>query len=148
MEIDKYYEWIKVFHIVFMTAWMAGLFYLPRLFANHIDAVNNKQMYSKFLTMEKKLITIIMTPAMILTVFLGLLLASIYGFLSLGPWFHLKLLCVTLLLVQHFYWIHCYRNFKKNKNKRKPVFYKALGEITTIFFVIIVIAVVIKPFEG
>lgn len=130
-----------------MTSWMAGLFYLPRLFANHVDAKNNKEMYNKFLHMEKKLLNIIMTPAMILTIVLGLFLSNIYGLLSFGRWFHIKVLLVILLLAQHLYWMHCYKVFKNHANKRKPFFYKMLGEVTTILFVAIVILVVIKPFE-
>lgn len=145
--MDKYYEWIKAFHIIFMTAWMAGLFYLPRLFANHIDAAKNKEMYNKFLTMEKKLLSIIMTPAMVLTIILGLMLSSIYGFLSLGMWFHVKMLFVFCLALQHFYWIHCYKTFKKHKNTKTSFFYKAWGEATTVFFVVVVLMVILKPFE-
>jgi len=145
--MDKYYELIKALHIIFMTSWMAGLFYLPRLFANHIDAKNNEEMYNKFLQMEKKLLNIIMTPAMILTIVLGLFLSNIYGLSALGMWFHVKLSLVLLLFVQHCYWIRCYKVFKNHANKKRPFFYKMLGEVTTILFVAIVILVVIKPFE-
>ena len=145
--MDKYYEWIKVFHIFFMTAWMAGLFYLPRLFAHHSEVKpNNKEMYNKFSLMEKNLLRIIMNPAMIMTLVLGLMLANIYGVWALGPWFHLKMLFVGVLMVQHMYWARCRKLFEAHKNTKSASFYKLWGEITTVFFIGIIIMVVIKPF--
>ncbi len=145
--MDKYYEWIKVFHIVFMTAWMAGLFYLPRLFAYHSTVKkNDKEMYDKFSLMERRLLRIIMNPAMIMTLVLGVLLANIYGFWALGPWFHLKMLFVGVLMVQHMYWARCRKMFVEHKNTNSESFYKLWGEITTVFFIGIIIVVIIKPF--
>ena len=73
MEIN-YYNLFKFLHIVFFTTWMAGLFYLPRLYVYHSGTKSNSTEYSTFLTMEKKLMKYIMNPSMILTWVFGVLL--------------------------------------------------------------------------
>ena len=71
------YLFIKAIHIISFTAWMAGMFYLPRIFVYHSEKKLDIRTYNKFLIMEKKLIKIIMTPAMLATWFLGLALILI-----------------------------------------------------------------------
>ena len=77
--MDNFYLFIKSLHIVSFTAWMAGMFYLPRLFVYHSEEKLDVNTYNKFLIMEKKLIRIIMTPAMIFTWILGFLLVLFAG---------------------------------------------------------------------
>ena len=71
------YLFIKAIHIISFTAWMAGMFYLPRIFVYHSEKKLDIKTYNKFLIMEKKLIKIIMTPAMLATWLLGLALILI-----------------------------------------------------------------------
>src|SRR3989338_11141870 len=90
---QNHYLALKSFHIISMTAWMAGLFYLPRLFVYHHEAPVNTLMAKTFETMESRLYAIIMIPASWLTTLSGLLLAlglDVWKF----PWFHLKLTAV------------------------------------------------------
>ena len=136
--------WIKSFHIIFMVAWFAGLFYLPRLFVYHTLS-EDKISIERFKVMERKLYAGIMTPCMILTVGLGLWLWLGYGFR--GGWMHAKLALVLLLIAHHFYLGKLIRDFKADRNKHGHVFYRWLNEIPTLPALIgIVILVVVKPF--
>ena len=140
--------WVKSFHIVFMVAWFAGLFYLPRLFVYHTLA-EDKVSIERFKIMERKLYFGIMTPCMVLTLVLG-------TWLWLGwwnspaiavAWLHAKLLLVLILIAHHFYLGKLMVNFRNDRNKHAHVFYRWLNEIPTLPALIgIVILVVVKPF--
>ena len=93
--MDNFYLFIKAVHIISFTAWMAGMFYLPRLFVYHSEKSLEDYTYKKFLIMEKKLIKIIMTPSMIATCFTGILLLLINS--STDFWVLIKILFVILL---------------------------------------------------
>ena len=136
--------WIKSFHIIFVVAWFAGLFYLPRLFVYHAQA-EDKISIERFKIMERKLYVGIMTPCMILTVGLGLWLWLGYGFR--GGWLHAKLALVLVLIAHHFYLGKLINDFKHDRNAHGHVFYRWLNEIPTLPVLIgIVILVVVKPF--
>ena len=136
--------WIKSFHIIFMVAWFAGLFYLPRLFVYHTLSDDNISI-ERFKVMERKLYVGIMTPCMILTVGLGLWLWLGYGFR--GGWLHAKLALVLVLIAHHFYLGKLINDFKHDRNAHGHVFYRWLNEIPTLPVLIgIVILVVVKPF--
>lgn len=136
--------YIKSFHIIFMVAWFAGLFYLPRLFVYHAQATDPIGI-ERFKIMERKLFFGIMTPCMVLTLGLGTWLWLGYGYR--GGWLHAKLLLVGILVVQHFYLFKLMRDFKHDRNKHSHVFYRWLNEIPTLpVLIAIVILVVVKPF--
>ena len=135
--------WLKAFHIVFVIAWFAGLFYLPRLFVYHAtatDAPSNE----RFKVMERKLYRGIMLPAMILTVASGLWLWLGYGFA--GGWLHAKLALVLVLIAYHFWLRRLLGDFARDANRRSHVFYRWVNEAPTVLLVAIVILVVVKPF--
>ncbi|MEO8385198.1 MAG: protoporphyrinogen oxidase HemJ [Betaproteobacteria bacterium] len=136
--------WIKSLHIVFVVAWFAGLFYLPRLFVYHAQA-EDKISIERFKIMERRLYRGIMTPCMVITLVLGTWLWLGYGFR--GGWLHAKLALVLLLVAHHFYLGTLIADFKLDRNKHGHVFYRWLNEIPTLPVLIgIVILVVVKPF--
>lgn len=136
--------YIKSFHIIFMVAWFAGLFYLPRLFVYHAQA-EDKISIERFKIMERKLYFGIMTPCMVITLILGIWLWLGYGYR--GGWLHAKLALVAILVLQHFYLGKLMRDFKHDRNTHGHVFYRWLNEIPTLPLLIgIVILVIVKPF--
>ena len=136
--------WIKSFHIIFMVAWFAGLFYLPRLFVYHTLA-EDRISIERFKIMERKLYLGIMTPCMILTIGLGMWLWLGYGFR--GGWMHAKLALVLVLIAHHFYLGKLIEDFKQDRNKHSHIFYRWLNEIPALpVLIAIVILVVVKPF--
>ena len=140
--------WIKSFHIVFMVAWFAGLFYLPRLFVYH-SLAEDRISIERFKVMERKLYFGIMTPCMVLTLVLGTWLWLGWWnspAIAMG-WLHAKLLLVLVLIAQHVYLGKLMIDFKHDRNKHGHVFYRWLNEIPTLPVLIgIVILVVVKPF--
>jgi putative membrane protein len=82
--------WIKVIHVFFVMAWMAGIFYLPRLFVYHVGVSPKSEAAQLFCVMEYRLYKIIMVPSMLLSLASGIFLAMIQQTWSSG-WFHLKL---------------------------------------------------------
>ena len=141
--MDDIYLFIKSMHIISFTAWMAGMFYLPRLFVYHSEKNLDVNTYKKFLMMEKKLIKIIMTPAMIVTWLAGILLLLINN--STDLWVLIKILFVILMSACHGFLISCYKKFYYKNNKYNDRFFRIINEVPTILLVFIVLLVVFKP---
>ncbi len=135
--------WIKALHIVFVVAWFAGLFYLPRLFVYHAQSEDSASR-ERFKVMERKLYRGIMTPAMVLAIASGLWLWLGYGFA--GVWIQLKVALVALLVAYHFWLRVLLGAFARDANRHGHVFYRWVNELPTALFVAIVILVVVKPF--
>ncbi len=135
---------IKTLHIVFMVAWFAGLFYLPRLYVYHAQATDTISI-ERFKIMERKLFFGIMTPSAILTLIFGTWLWLGYGFR--GGWLHAKLFLVLVLIAHHIYLGKLMLDFKHDRNKHSHVFYRWLNEIPALPALIgIVYLVLAKPF--
>ena len=143
--MSNFYLIIKSLHIISFTAWMAGMFYLPRIYVYHSEKNIDKNTYNKFLIMERKLIKIIMNPALILTWLLGILLILSNNYPSLELWLVLKLIFVFFMSGAHGFFSYCYKLFLNNKNNHSPKFYRYINEIPTILFIIIVFLVILKP---
>jgi len=137
---------IKSLHIIFMVAWYAGLFYLPRLFVYHAMApADDRVGIERFKVMERKLYRGIMTPSMVLTLVFGLWLWLGYGIG--GGWMHAKLALVAILVGYHFYLGNVIRDFRDDRNTRSHVFYRWMNEIPALpILVAVVFLVVMKPF--
>lgn len=143
----RYYEWIKAFHVIFMVCWMAGMFYLPRLFVYHTKVSFNSAEDQLFKIMEKKLLRIIINPAMILTLISGILLASLYGWGNLTVWFHIKFSAVIALCAMHGLFIKCRKGFERGENKYSEKFYRIINEVPAVLMIIAIIMVIVKPFD-
>lgn len=138
--------WLKALHVIFMVAWFAGIFYLPRLFVNHAET-QSKEVKERLKGMEKRLLYFI-TPFAILTVILGLLLIDQYGFewFKAAKWLHIKLMLVILLLAYHGYCFKLVKNFYHDKNTFSSKFYRIFNELPVVALFIIIILAYVKPF--
>jgi protoporphyrinogen IX oxidase len=144
----EYYLLAKALHIISFTAWMAGMFYLPRLFAYHAGVAKNSSESALFKVMERRLLRAIMNPAMIATWGFGIWLVVItgYGAPGSGSWIHLKIGLVLALSGLHGFFAVCRKKFERDENTRSPRFYKIINELVTFIFVGIVLLVVLKSF--
>ncbi|MEH6594348.1 MAG: CopD family protein [Colwellia polaris] len=138
--------WLKAFHVFFMVAWFAGIFYLPRIFVNHAES-NEPLVQQHFKGMERRLLYFI-TPFAIFTVLLGIAIIIQYGYawFVAAKWLHIKISLVVLLLIYHGYCFKLVNTFAADKNTRSGKFYRFFNEIPVILMLAIIILVYIKPF--
>ena len=135
----------KAIHIIAFTAWMAGMFYLPRLFVYHSEKNLGSSTYKKFLVMEKKLLKIIMLPSMVLTWVFGSILIVLSNYnIANETWIQLKLILLLFLSGTHGFFSYCYKLFLNNKNRYSSKFYRIVNEIPTLLFVLIVLLAVFR----
>ncbi len=127
-----------------MTTWMAGMFYLPRLFVYHSSVKKNSNQYKTFIIMERRLFLYIMNPSLIFTWFCGTGLIYITEN-SDEMWLLIKLLLVILLTVFHIYCGKVIKKFKEKENTKKEKYYRVINEIPTIIFIVVIFLVVFKP---
>ena len=139
------YLWIKAFHIIAVISWMAGMLYLPRLFVYHAAAEAGSAQSETFKIMERRLLRFIMTPAMIVTWLLGIVLVLQGQFLG-ATWFHIKLALVVVMTITHGLFSHWVNEFDLDRNTRSPKFYRVANEIPTVILIFIVILATVKPF--
>jgi putative membrane protein len=139
------YLWLKAFHIVAVIAWMAGMLYLPRLYVYHCDAEPGSRQSETFKVMERRLLRLIINPAMIVTWVLGLWLMWVGGWYTAG-WFHAKLVLVLAMSALHGFLARWMKDFAADRNRHSARFYRLANEIPTILLIGIVILVVVKPF--
>ena len=118
------YPWVKSLHIMAVVSWMAGLFYLPRLFVYHCQVKVKTQEYKRFVIMEKKLLKYIMNPSFILTWIIGIILV-----INIEPalWLNIKIICIVLMSAFHMYCAKVRRKFENNDNKRSENFYRYIN---------------------
>ena len=140
--------WVKAFHIVFVAAWFAGLFYLPRIFVNLASVpADSHAERERLLLMARRLYRfayLLMIPALVL----GLLLWLAYG-IGRGPgngWMHAKLLLVLGAIGYHHFCGALLRQFEQFANRRSERWFRVFNEVTVLLFAAIVVLVVVKPF--
>ncbi len=143
--LSSYIPHLLALHLLAVIAWMAGLLYLPRLFIYHLEFEPGEKAYQVFCTMERRLLKIIMLPAILLTfLFGGLLAFATHAWVS--PWFHGKLFLVLLLAAFHGYLSRIYKGYLAGK--RPSLSRKALvilNEIPFLLAILIVFLAVLKP---
>lgn len=142
------YLWLKAFHIVAVIAWMAGLLYLPRLFVYHAGTEPGSEFSETLKVMERRLYRAIMTPAMVVSIGLGVALAGVPGVVEWtgDGWVWIKLACIVGLLAAHGMMGRWRRAFADDRNTRSARFYRFANEVPTVLMIILVIMVVAKPF--
>lgn len=143
----EWFLWLKVIHIVSIVAWMAGLFYLPRLFVYHCGVLSGSEASELFKVMERRLVAAIMRPAAAASLLSGVLLFIAGGFEFLQAWFLGKLAAVFLLCVYHGALEGYLRRFARDERVRDARFFRILNEVPTLLLIIIVVFIVIKPFQ-
>lgn len=148
MEEFDFYKLALALHIISFTTWMAGMFYLPRLFAYHAGVKPGSEMDAQFQVMERRLLRIIINPAMIATLCMGgwLMVLTGYGQPGAGGWIYAKLTLVLGLGGLHGWMSVVRKRFLRGENTKSPRFYKIFNELITVLFVAIVVLVIFKPF--
>jgi putative membrane protein len=145
--LNPFYLWIKAFHIIAVIAWMSGMLYLPRLFFYHCDAAPGTVESERFKIMERRLLRIIVNPALIAVWLLGLTLALTPA--SGGPmqgWLMTKFALVLGLSAVHGLFSRWRKDFANDRNRHGKGFYAAWNEVPAVLMIAIVILVVVKPF--
>ena len=137
--------WVKALHIISVIAWMAGMFYLPRLFVYHAEAARGSEASETFKVMERRLLKAIVNPSMILVFLTGFTLVYLTGDWRDG-WWQAKFILVLGLAGLHGYFARCVRSFAEDRNERPARFYRFLNEAPTILMIFIVVLAVVKPF--
>ena len=140
------YPWIKAGHIISVMAWMAGLLYLPRLFVYHCDAELGSDKSETFKVMERRLLFVIMNPAMALSFFFGSLLFLTPGIIDWAAWWiYGKVLLFVLLFFMHLLYAAWLKGFSEDKNEISPKTLRFANEVPTVLMIGIVILVTVRP---
>jgi len=142
---DDSYLWFKAFHIMAVIAWMAGLFYLPRLFIYHSDAAIGSESSELFKIMESRLYRIIMNPAMMMAWMFGLFIAWQGMWFSAG-WLHLKFLGVIAMTGMHVYFGRAVKAFGRDERPGDARRWRIMNEVPALLMILIVLMAVLKPF--
>ncbi|WP_322893191.1 MULTISPECIES: protoporphyrinogen oxidase HemJ [unclassified Yoonia] len=141
------YPWVKALHIMAVIAWMAGLFYLPRLYVYHAErATVGSELDQTFQVMEEKLLRLIMNPAMIVAWLAGLFLLSLGVFDWGAAWSWIKIGAVLAMTGAHGWMAKRRKEFVAGQNTRTGRTYRLFNEVPTVLMAVIVIAVIVRPF--
>ncbi len=139
------YSWLVALHVIAMVAWMAGMFYLPRLFVYHADAERGSDKSETFKVMERRLLRAIMNPAMVVTWAAGIGLV-IWSEQYDEPWFMAKFVLVLAMSGLHGWLSARRKDFERDANTRTARTYRMVNEVPTLLLIGIVILVIVKPF--
>lgn len=146
--LSSLYPWTKALHVISVIAWMAGLFYLPRLFVYHVEkAAEDATLSGVYCEMERKLLRLIMNPAMIAAWVFGLMLVftpGIVDWTSGWPW--VKAGAVLAMSWFHHWLAKRRKDFLAGRNTVSGRGYRLMNEVPTLLMVVIVIMVIVRPF--
>jgi putative membrane protein len=135
--------WLKAFHVIAVTTWFAGLFYLPRLFVYHADAKDSISL-DRFAVMERRLFAL-MTIGAVASVVLGAaMVIAAPAYLAMG-WLRVKLLFVLLVIAYHFFCYKLMRDLAQNRNSHSAKWYRGFNEVPSLLLIAIVLLAVLKP---
>jgi putative membrane protein len=140
------YPWTKAIHVVSVIAWMAGLFYLPRLFVYHSESIEaGSETDALFQKMERNLLRLIMNPAMVLAWTFGLALVFTPGIVDwseVWPW--TKAASVLAMTWFHHWLGYRRKDFVRGENSRTGRTYRIMNEVPTVLLVVIVVSVIVR----
>ncbi|MEM9810987.1 MAG: protoporphyrinogen oxidase HemJ [Pseudomonadota bacterium] len=139
------YDWIKAFHLLAVIAWMAGMLYLPRLYVYHHQAEPGGEAERFFVVMQRKLLKLIMTPAMLATWILGLLMVGIVTAWGNDGWFIIKFVAVLALTGVHGFYAKSQKQFAAGERPKTEKFWRLMNEVPFGLTAIIVFMVILKP---
>lgn len=143
--IQAHYEWFKAGHVIFVIFWMAGMFMLPRYFAYHCETTIGSPESEAWKAREKRIVKVIINPAMVLAWAFGLTIAFAGDWFAQG-WLHAKLLLVLGLSGFHGFLVGQVRKFSHDQGLRNGRTWRLLNEIPSFTTIVVVILVVVKPF--
>ncbi|HET6519207.1 MAG TPA: protoporphyrinogen oxidase HemJ [Geminicoccaceae bacterium] len=138
--------WLLAIHVVAFTAWMAAMWYLPRLFVYHSGAPVGSEASETFKVMERRLLRVIATPAMVVAILAGVTLGFVGGYWTGAGWLHAKTVLVLLLAACHGLTARYVRAFGADARPKSARWFRAFNELPTVLFVAIVLLAVFRPF--
>lgn len=140
------FNWVLTFHVTFMVAWFAGLFYLPRLFVYHAET-RELVGRERFCIMERRLAKL-MSIAALGTIVFGIWLLVLLGWdwLAHTGWIQAKLVLVALVICYHGWCQVQVKRFREERATGTPGFYRGMNEVPTVLLILILILVFVKPF--
>lgn len=146
--LSAVYPWTRALHVISVISWMAGLFYLPRLFVYHAErAAEPGELSETFKVMERKLLKFIINPASIATWTFGLMLVFTPGVIDWSePWVQLKAVLVLAMTVYDHALVRWWKAFAEDRNQRSGRFFRLANEIPTLLMIGIVVMVMVRPF--
>jgi putative membrane protein len=137
--------WLKAFHVMAVISWMAGQFYIWRLYVYHAMATDPAVM-KVFQVMERRLLNAITTPAAILSLFTGIGLLALEPFYLEQPWMQIKLLFLVIMYGAHGFSIRFRKKLITEPHAYPHTLFRFLNELPTVLMIVIVIMVIVKPF--
>ena len=139
------YQWVKAFHLISVTSWMAGLLYLPRLYVYHSQVENNGAQALTFALMESRLLKAIMNPAMILSYLFGIWMLALNPVLFELPWMWVKLGAIAVMTYSHMLFAKMRKELEAG-HQRPTKQYRLWNEVPTVMMIVIIIMAVAEPF--
>ncbi len=145
--MDIEYHWLKALHIIAVISWMAGMLYLPRLFVYHSRTAPGSEASEMLKVMERKLMRLIINPAMIATWILGIWLAVKLNAFdpANGLWLHYKLTFLVVMQIVHAMMSRYRKAFFRDERPKSERYFRIFNEVPAVLMVVIVVLVVVRP---
>lgn len=141
------YRWILALHVIAIISWMAGMLYIWRLYVYHAMATEQTTI-DTFQVMERRLMNFITTPAMIVSLLTGASLLAQNPALFKQGWMHIKLLLLLFLFASHGMASAYRKKLMRDPKVKSDKFFRIMNEVPTVLMILIVIAVIVRPFSG
>ncbi|WP_424137638.1 protoporphyrinogen oxidase HemJ [Roseomonas chloroacetimidivorans] len=141
------YPWTKALHLISVFAWMAGMFYLPRLFVYHSTVPVGSEPSEMFKVMERRLLRAIINPAMGAAWLFGITLVLTPGVVDWGAgWWYGKMAGFLGMSAMHGHLSAARKRFEADERPKSERYWRAANEVPTVLLVLIVVMVIVRPF--